>query len=646
MPWLNLNCLKVGSLQTELIGKTGAGVIGSGARLAGSAGTGALVNALAGSPLSPLEAATIAGAIPIGVEGLKSVSGSLGFTSEQIAGKIGIGQVTLPSYLVEDQAGLSEVAKLLPDNQNQLKGIIKDGIEKTNLELDIPKDLSELSASQLKEILVSNPKLFEASGAVFQAVIPKTVLLNDIRNGDVPEKYVDNYLKTQNVDVSDLNTLQKLDALYNFINSQPDPRFLMVRGFTLGGSTMGGFQFTTGDIINALFNASTTPEGAVLIHISPESRLYQSIIGGRQTGILPSETPQNPRSQFATGLSEYQSIPGINQYAREPTTLGYAAYSGAFPYEEPTGAGVGIAGRYYGIVSPFQSYPTDWLERSDFAKQNYGQPDLERKIISYISNTGRIPNYARWFDFFYDERAAEMGKNVHSPVVEYFGKGEYEGVKPLLGTQKGGTSFKITTIEPNQGLFQNVPLLQNLFPEFIKGQYITAYQLPVDRQTVAQRLKVAFPQEFEAITNEHIIDGLNTMSAFSRDRGALIQPTTDGKVILTLEDNGKWGLPGGGVNVDKGEDPKNTAIREAKEELGIKAKNVVKAFDYVGTTQTFSKSGAPYQDNNHIYIADSTSKDITATSKEIHGVSLYDPNNGRAYIQGDPISKIIFDRKI
>lgn len=42
---------------------------------------------------------------------------------------------------------------------------------------------------------------------------------------------------------------------------------------------------------------------------------------------------------------------------------------------------------------------------------------------------------------------------------------------------------------------------------------------------------------------------------------------TDGRVLLTREDNNKWELLGGGL--DHGEDPKECLVREIKEETGL-----------------------------------------------------------------------------
>ena len=64
---------------------------------------------------------------------------------------------------------------------------------------------------------------------------------------------------------------------------------------------------------------------------------------------------------------------------------------------------------------------------------------------------------------------------------------------------------------------------------------------------------------------------------------ALILDETRTKFLLVKEDNGKWELPGGGL--DWGESPQEGVVREIKEEMGLNVVSVASQPCYLTTAQ-------------------------------------------------------------
>jgi ADP-ribose pyrophosphatase YjhB (NUDIX family) len=64
---------------------------------------------------------------------------------------------------------------------------------------------------------------------------------------------------------------------------------------------------------------------------------------------------------------------------------------------------------------------------------------------------------------------------------------------------------------------------------------------------------------------------------------ALILDETRTKFLLAQKDNGKWELPGGGL--DWGESPQDGVIREIKEEMGLVVTSVASQPCYLTTAQ-------------------------------------------------------------
>ncbi len=99
---------------------------------------------------------------------------------------------------------------------------------------------------------------------------------------------------------------------------------------------------------------------------------------------------------------------------------------------------------------------------------------------------------------------------------------------------------------------------------------------------------------------------------FIQTGAAMIIRNKEGKVLLQERtDRNKWGLPGGCQ--DLGEDLRNTAIREAYEETGIKIK--IEELQLIDTVSGESrknsyKNGDIVYNNTSLYLADVSDDDI------------------------------------
>lgn len=81
-----------------------------------------------------------------------------------------------------------------------------------------------------------------------------------------------------------------------------------------------------------------------------------------------------------------------------------------------------------------------------------------------------------------------------------------------------------------------------------------------------------------------IISNMEIKNAYYRlSVKALIFDETRTKFLLVQEDNGKWELPGGGL--DWGETPQAGVIREIKEEMGLEVVSVASQPSYLTTAQ-------------------------------------------------------------
>ncbi len=84
----------------------------------------------------------------------------------------------------------------------------------------------------------------------------------------------------------------------------------------------------------------------------------------------------------------------------------------------------------------------------------------------------------------------------------------------------------------------------------------------------------------------------------------------DDKVLVLKRTNGFWEFPGGGVNW--GEDPRQTAIRETKEETGLDVTDV----SFVTTTSaTYEKNGNDKHSVYLVYRGNAQSKEVRLTEE-------------------------------
>ena len=115
---------------------------------------------------------------------------------------------------------------------------------------------------------------------------------------------------------------------------------------------------------------------------------------------------------------------------------------------------------------------------------------------------------------------------------------------------------------------------------------------------------------------------IGTIPMFAPAAGIILYK--DGKILLQKRsDNGKWAIHGGAMEL--GETTEETAIREAKEEIGIIPENL----DFYGIF-----SGKPmyhvYPDGNEVYIistvyfCDKYAGDLTIDNNEVLQIEWFD----------------------
>ena len=99
---------------------------------------------------------------------------------------------------------------------------------------------------------------------------------------------------------------------------------------------------------------------------------------------------------------------------------------------------------------------------------------------------------------------------------------------------------------------------------------------------------------------------------FIQTGAAMIIRNKEGKILLQERtDRNKWGLPGGCQEL--GEDLRNTAIREAYEETGIKIKiEAIKLIDTISgdSRKNSYQNGDIVYNNTSLYLADISDDDI------------------------------------
>ncbi|MEM0107152.1 MAG: NIF family HAD-type phosphatase, partial [Candidatus Micrarchaeaceae archaeon] len=567
-------------------------------------------------------------------EAIGSAIGSLSTLARQALAKAGILRPVEVTTELSDQAGVNAMVRELPDNPNLLYNMIDKSIGRFGIDTT---PFKSLGAEDLKNIIALNPQFFLDSRAIAETEIPISVLQKDLQQGAISQDKIATILRMMNVDTKGLDAAAQKELLMNKLANGEVPRFLLTKGYTLGNT----FDFLPSDIRNNLENAArNNPTGDNIVHLTSKP----DIIKGDTVSIDFAEHPTQARAAFASGLSKYSSAPGA-----ETTALGYAQYANPFTEEIPSSTlGTELRGsRFFGQIEPFNYYPTDWLERIQFARQY--DPNIIPELARTYSPSG-IPDELRNFDWFYTTQASHDRLHIQTPVPEYMGSGELETGTPATGNLMQGNKFDIIVVRPNQGLFADTPLAK-LFPTYVRGTLRTSYLIPSSWDEIARAIKNSknpkIAQEFEAVKESDLAKSLETKTPVPRQVGRGILTDPSGDYIYLVHEVGRpyFSLSGGGIKV--GEDPLAATIREISEELNVKPEVINTdpvVSNYLGEKKTFFTSGAPFRDNTDAWKM-VIKKDPEPDMKEIDYV-LKVPKEDLSKIKLDADSRYILKQAI
>ncbi|MEM3245731.1 MAG: NIF family HAD-type phosphatase [Candidatus Micrarchaeaceae archaeon] len=567
-------------------------------------------------------------------EAIGSAIGSLSTLARQALAKAGILRPVEVTTELSDQAGVNAMVRELPDNPNLLYNMIDKSIGRFGIDTT---PFKSLGAEDLKNIIALNPQFFLDSRAIAETEIPISVLQKDLQQGAISQDKIATILRMMNVDTKGLDAAAQKELLMNKLANGEVPRFLLTKGYTLGNT----FDFLPSDIRNNLENAArNNPTGDNIVHLTSKP----DIIKGDTVSIDFAEHPTQARAAFASGLSKYSSAPGA-----ETTALGYGQYANPFA-EESSGSisgGEFRGNRFFGQIEPFNYYPTDWLERIQFARQY--DPNIIPELARTYSPSG-IPDELRNFDWFYTTQASHDRLHIQTPVPEYMGSGELETGTPATGNEMQKNKFDIIVVRPNQGLFADTPLAK-LFPTYVRGTLRSSYLMPSSWDEIARAIKNSknpqIAQEFETIDTSDLAKSLETKTPVPRQVGRGILTDPSGDYIYLVHEVGRpyFSLSGGGIKV--GEDPLAATIREISEELNVKPEVINTdpvVSNYLGEKKTFFTSGAPFRDNTDAWKM-VIKKDPEPDMKEIDYV-LKVPKEDLSKIKLDADSRYILKQAI
>ncbi|WP_338099873.1 NUDIX domain-containing protein [Methanolapillus africanus] len=171
--------------------------------------------------------------------------------------------------------------------------------------------------------------------------------------------------------------------------------------------------------------------------------------------------------------------------------------------------------------------------------------------------------------------------------------------------------------------------------EKVEGNYYTVFQKPF---TILGRGEI-FGQKLQHPVRVPIDYYRNTgqMSEFTRRRGTAVVETSEG-VLLVRERNGLYNLPGGGV--EGMENVPTAALRELREETGIKGKNPEFLFDYSDPTRKRAWEGGLYNNEFMVYRINEF-EGVPRASNEVSGIDYYKPGSD---LPLSDATKVILDR--
>ncbi len=113
-----------------------------------------------------------------------------------------------------------------------------------------------------------------------------------------------------------------------------------------------------------------------------------------------------------------------------------------------------------------------------------------------------------------------------------------------------------------------------------------------------------------------------------------------GQILVLKRDNGIWEFPGGGI--EWGENPRETAIRETKEETGINVDELL----FIGiTSATYKKENKDKHSLYMVYLATSKEKDVEISKehKEYRWLSISELKYLKLGLNAEPIPDLIED---
>ena len=596
-----------------------------------------------------LQTVAISSSIPFAIEGANFVLSNLGYVGNY-AYASATGNAT-PQYTVGSSIGSSlglrsnidplvNVVDSLPDDEDILKNVITaprnqapNGITPT---ID---DLNGLDSAGLKSYILSNPENY---GGLLQefttATIPKSTILNTLsegyNSGTLTETDINSILDARNIDYTDLTEAQKYQKVVDYVNANPAPELQLLKGFTLGNA----FNYQIEDIVGALQSTSTDPQGALIVHISDTPNIYNQIQSTGGFNIEPTESRfGNNAGSPLSNQGLFNSVPvatGLNTN----TTLGYTFYGSIddegtlkppspndVNYKSPdyTASPDNNINRYYGNVQATR-FPQDYYTPDQFANDY-----ADSRVLDYPTRTQAA---------FYSLHAAELGDNIIGGKTFELTGSEYETQSPVFGSQKEiSNPFDIYTIRENQGLFKDVPVLEDLFPSLVKGTFTNTVPIPVTQQDIYDRMvnSKLTSQEMSSVPFESFSKSItpgteDTGAPLDRYVSRVSVQSSDGGFWLVQENSGLWNLIGGGRDLTTGESSIEAAISETQQEIGLNLnKDDLKLAveGYAGKDNIFFNTGLPFRDITDLYTYTTDDPLKIVDTKEISNIIKYTPGN-------------------